>query len=119
VEKKVYDLEERCARFGENVIAFCKRVPLNAITRPLVSQIIRSSTSIGDNYCEADDAVSKKEFRQKIGYCKKEARETKFWFRMIVAAVETLGSLAKPLSQEVGELHRIFAAIWRRSDPSD
>ena len=66
---KTFDLEERTALFGEAVIDFAKTLPVNEITRPLIDQIVRSSTSMGANYCEADDASSKKEFRQKIGYC--------------------------------------------------
>jgi four helix bundle protein len=109
-----FDLEERTARFGEAVIAFCKKVPQNVITVPLISQFIRASTSVGANYCEADDAVSKKEFRNKIGTCKKEARETKHWLRMIAAADEFAKEGARPLWSEAKELHLIFAAIFRK-----
>src|SRR5262245_16890845 len=66
-EARVYDLAERTAKFGESVIQFLRTIPLDPITRPLVSQLTRSATSVGSNYCEADDAVSKKEFRLKIG----------------------------------------------------
>src|SRR5260370_26978190 len=109
-----YDLEERTARFREAVIAFAKRVPKNVITLPLIDQLIRSGTSIGANYCEADDAVSKKEFRCKIGTCKKEARETKHWLRMIAAAEDGIKAEARPLWQEAKELHLIFATIYRK-----
>jgi four helix bundle protein len=103
-------LEERTALFGESIIAFAKQIPLNPITRSL-RQLVRSATSIGANYCEADDASSKKEFRQKIGYCRKEARETKHWIRMIVKAVPELRDQAASLWQEAKELNLIFAAI--------
>ena len=63
-------------------------------------------------YCEADDAVSRKEFKQKIGYCKKDARETKFFLRMIAKAVPGLRAAARPLWQEAKELHQIFAKIY-------
>src|SRR4051794_8804117 len=109
-----YDLEERSARFGEAVISFAKAVPRDVVTLPLINQLVRSSTSVGANYCEADDAVSKKEFRKNIGTCKKEARETKHWLRMIVAAEAVMREQAKPLWQEAKELHLIFAAIHRR-----
>jgi len=66
-----FDLEERTARFGESVIAFAKKIPRNPVTVSLISQVVRSGTSIGANYCEADDAVSKKDFRNKIGIAKK------------------------------------------------
>src|SRR5688572_18184336 len=108
-----YDLEERTALFGEAVIAFAKRIPRDPITLPLISQLVRAGTSIGANYCEADDAVSKKEFLQKINTCQKEAKETKHWIRMVVAAEHTLRDAAAPLWREAKELHLIFCAIRR------
>jgi four helix bundle protein len=108
-----FDLEERTAAFGEALIDFAKQVPLTPITNRLVDQLIGAGTSVGANYCEADDAVSKKDFRHKISICKKEAREAKFFVRMIVRAVPTLRESAKPLWQEAKELHLIFAKIYR------
>ncbi len=113
-KNRKYDLEERTARFGEAVIAFAKKVPQNVVTLPLINQLVCAGTSIGANYCEADDAVSRKEFRVKIGTCKKESRETKFWLRMIVAAEEKMKVEARILWQEAKELHLIFAAIYRK-----
>ena len=75
-KKSKFDLEERTACFGEAVIRFAKTLPRDVVDLPLISQLVRAGTSIGANYCEADDAVSKKDFRNKIGTCKKEARET-------------------------------------------
>ena len=112
---KPYDLEERTARFGEAIIAFSKTIPHSPVTLPLISQLVRSGTSVGANYCEADDAGTKKDFRYKIGICRKEARETKHWLRMIAAAVPNLKDRAKPLWQEAKELHLIFAAVVRRT----
>lgn len=108
-----YDLEERTALFGEAVIEFAKSVPLSPITRRLVDQLVGAGTSVGANYCEADDAVSKKDFRHRISHCKKEAREAKFFIRMLVKAVPELREAAKPLWQEAKELHLIFAKIYR------
>jgi four helix bundle protein len=112
--ERKYDLEERTARFGEAIIAFAKKVPQNAVTLPLIDQVVRAGTSVGANYCEADDAVSKKEFRCKIGTCKKEARESKHWLRMIAAAEECMKGEARVLWQEAKELHLIFASIYRK-----
>jgi four helix bundle protein len=109
-----FDLEERTARFGESVIAFAKKIPRNPVTVSLISQVVRSGTSIGANYCEADDAVSKKDFRNKIGTCKKEARETKYWLRMIGGAEPDMKEDARVLWQEAKELHLIFASILRK-----
>lgn len=108
-----YDLEERTAVFGEAIIDFAKNIPRGPLTNRLIDQVIGAGTAVGANYCEADDAVSKKEFRLRIGNCKKEARETKFFIRMIVRAVPELREQAKPLWQEAKELHLIFAKIYR------
>jgi four helix bundle protein len=108
-----YDLEERTALLGEAVIEFAKSLKETALTRPLISQIVRSSTSVGANYIEADDAVSRKEFIQKIGTCRKEARETKHWIRMIVKASPEHREAATPLWREANELHLIFSKIRR------
>jgi four helix bundle protein len=113
-EKPAFDLEERTARFGEVVIDFAKRISKNPVTLPLITQLVRVGTSVGANYCEADDAVSKKDFRFKIGTCKKEARETKHWLRMVAAAEESTKEEARKLWQEAKELHLIFAAIYRK-----
>jgi four helix bundle protein len=112
--EKVFDLEERTAVFGETVIRFCKTIPLSVITEPLIKQMVRSSTSVGANCCEADDAVSGKEFRQKIGTCKKESRETKHWLRMMAAAEPGHAAQARVLWREANELHLIFASIFRK-----
>jgi four helix bundle protein len=82
-DRRVYDLEERTARFGEAVIDFAKTIPQDAGTNRLISQLVGAATSIGANYVEADDAVSKKEFPKSIGTCRKEAREAKHFLRMI------------------------------------
>ena len=114
VKKRVYDLEGRTARFGEAVIGFAKSVPRNVVTLPLIGQLVRSGTSVGANYCEADDSVSKKDFRHKISICKKESRETKYWLRMIAAAETETKQKGRVLWKEANELHLIFAAIWRK-----
>jgi four helix bundle protein len=114
--ERTYDLEERTARFGEAIIDFANLISQTAVTRPLIEQLVGCGTSVGANYCEADDAVSKKEFRLRCGTCKKEAREAKHFLRMIVRAVPELKSHARPLWQEAKELHLIFAKIWRSAE---
>jgi len=106
-----FDLEERTARFGEDVIKFCKKLPRDVLTIPLINQLVRSGTSIGANYAEADDAESRKDFKHKIGICKKESRETKHFIRMIVTAVPEIKPDAKLLWSEANELNLIFNAI--------
>ena len=111
---KKWDLEERTAKFGENVILFCKKVPRNPITIPLITQLVKAGTSVGANYCEADDAESKKDFKHKIGIVKKESRESKHFIRMIVVAVPKLKEDGKPLWQEAKELNLIFNSIYKK-----
>ncbi|HDK35347.1 MAG TPA: four helix bundle protein, partial [Bacteroidetes bacterium] len=81
-----YDLEERTALFGEMIIEYAKSIPKNVINNPLISQIVRSGTSIGANDMEADAAESKKDFKYKISLCKKESKGTKHWLRMLAKA---------------------------------
>ncbi len=109
--KNKYDLEERTAVFGENIIHFVKKIPKKVETMSLISQLVRSGTSVGANYCEADDAESKQDFRHKIGICKKESRETKHWLRMVVIAVPELKEEARILWQEAKEINLIFNSI--------
>ena len=108
-----FNLEERTAILGERIIAFAKRVAVNPVNRPLIEQLVRAGTSVGANYCEADDADSKRDFYFKIGLCRREARETKHWLRMVVAAEPDLRDDARALWQEAKELNLIFGAIRR------
>ena len=73
-----YDLEERTAVFGESIIDFVKSLPADIVNNHLVGQVVRSATSIGANYMEADGAVTKKDFKYKIALCRKETKETKY-----------------------------------------
>jgi four helix bundle protein len=107
------DLLERTAQFGESIIRFAKRVPLKAVNQPLITQLVSAGTSVGANYCEADDAVSGKDYRHKIGICRKESKESMFFLRMIAASEETLKDEARALWREAKELNLIFGRIWR------
>jgi four helix bundle protein len=106
-----YDLEERTAKFGEDVIDFVKLLERNEINKPLINQLIRSSTSIGANYMEANQASSKKDFKNKIRICQKEANETKHWLRMIAKANNEKENECRKLWKESHELTLIFAKI--------
>ena len=109
-----WDLEERTAKFGEEVIKFCGTLNETTIIRPIISQLVRSATSMGANYCEADDSESKKDFRHKIGICKKEARETKHWLRMLAIALPDEKDKIRKLWVEAKELHLIFNSIYQK-----
>lgn len=110
-----YDLEERTAKFGEAIIDFLKTLKKDSINLPLINQVIKSSTSIGANYCEANNASSKSDFRNKIFICKKEASETKYWLRMIARANENKKDICKILWKEANELTMIFSKITKSS----
>ena len=109
--KNNYNLEERTAKFGEEIVKFCRKTKDDRISNPIVNQLIRSGTSIGANYCEANGASSKKDFKNKIHICKKEAEETKYWLRIISTANSDHKDSARKLWQEAQELTLIFGKI--------
>ena len=113
-KNRKYDLEERTAKFGEALILFCKKVPRSPINDPLITQLVKAGTSVGANYSEADDAVSKADFRNKIGICKKESRESKHFIRMIVVALPILKEEGRTLWIEGKELNLIFNSIFKK-----
>lgn len=115
---KKYDLEERTACFGEAVIHFCKSIPHNVITAPLINQLVRSATSMGANYVEANGASSRKDFRNKIHIVKKECQETKHFLRMLAAAVPEKKPVLRQLWKECHELTLIFQKIGSSLRPS-
>ncbi len=84
------------------------------VNNRLIDQLVGAGTSVGANYCEADDAVSGKDFKQRIGTCRKESKETMFFLRMVAAAEESLAAEARVLWREAKELNLIFGAIWRK-----
>ena len=115
-----YDLEERTAKFGEEVITFAKTIPKNAVTLPLITQLVRAGTSVGANYSEADNACSKRDFVNKIGICRKESRECTHWLRMTTHAEAGVKSaLWQHLVKESRELNLIFSAIVNKCGKSD
>lgn len=113
-----YDLEERSTVFSENLIDFYKKCPKTVITIPLIDQGIRSGTSIGANYCEANGASSKKDFKNKIFLCKKEGKETMYWLRLMAGAFdeENLGEECRTLWKESKELTLIFSKIASKTN---
>lgn len=106
-----YDLEERTAKFGESVILFCKTIKQDNISAPIINQLVRSATSIGANYMEANSASSRKDFQNKIFICKKEAQETKHWLRMLKSCFKEKIKEIEIIWQEAQELTFIFQKI--------
>lgn len=106
-----YDLENRTLTFSKEIIHFCKKLKQDTINKPLILQLVRSATSIGANYHEANGASSKKDFRNKIYICKKEAKETKYWLQLILESnPEAKDNICK-IIQESQEFIFIFSKI--------
>ena len=112
--KHAFDLEERTAVFAEGIVRFAKKIPRSPANDRLVGQLVGCGTSVGANYCEANERVSKKDFKNTIGRCVKEAKETKYFLRLIAAAEPGLADEARRLYREAKELHLIFAAMFRQ-----
>ncbi len=109
--KKQYNLEDRTALFGENVIKLCRQIREDTITKTIINQLVRSATSIGANYCEANGASPRKDFKNKIHICKKEAQETKHWLRMLATCAPGERENIRKLWKEAQELTLIFGKI--------
>jgi len=109
--KKQYDLEDRTAKFSSNIISLVRKVQKDIVTSPILSQLIRCATSIGANYCEANGASSKKDFKNKIYICKKEAKETKYWLKLLLQASPENAEICQTYWQEAHKLTMIFSKI--------
>lgn len=110
-----YDLEERTANFGEEIIVLCKKLPHSEITQRLIPQLIGAGTAIGSNYCEADCAESNKDFIHKMAIANKEAKESKFFIRMLAKACPEHAEHGRRLWKEAHELNLIFTTIIKKS----
>jgi four helix bundle protein len=106
-----WDLCERTAVFAEKVIRFAKKIPRSPINDRLIYQLVGAATSVGANYCEGNEAVSKKDFKNTISRCMKEGKESKFFLRMVAASEPQLADEARPLYREAHELLRIFGSM--------
>lgn len=110
--KKIYDLEERTYQFAKNVSDFCKILPKTINNMEHSKQVIRSSGSTGANYIEANEALSKKDFLMRIKICRKEAKESAYWLRLIIETNEIgCKTTGMPLFKEAEELKKIFSSI--------
>jgi four helix bundle protein len=107
----VYDLEKRTASFGLAIISICKKIQKDPVSLPLISQLVRSATSVGANYMEANGANSKKDFVYKISLCKKEANESKYWLAMFESCILDEVAEIRRLKKEAHELTLIFQKI--------
>ncbi|OGK31156.1 four helix bundle protein [Candidatus Roizmanbacteria bacterium RIFCSPHIGHO2_12_FULL_33_9] len=109
---KKYDLEDRTYNFARIVRDFIKKLNRTNSNVIYISQLIRSSSSIGANFIEASEAISKKDFFHRIKICRKEAKETRYWLMLVdIDGNLTLQKESNKLIQEANELMKIFGAI--------
>jgi len=106
-----FDLEERTLEFSKKIIGFCKKLPRSEANNILIPQLIRSSTSIGANYREANDSLGKKDFLMRTKICRKEAKETHYWLELVSYNNPELREETKELLSESLEYLKIFSAI--------
>ncbi|MFZ5392523.1 MAG: four helix bundle protein [Patescibacteria group bacterium] len=107
----MYNLEKRTSDFGIKIISLCKSIKINIINKNTINQVIRSGTSIGANYHEANDSSSKRDFKNKIFICKKETNETKYWLKMLYSSELDNRVEIQKLYQESQQLNMIFQKI--------
>jgi len=113
---KKYDLEERTYKFARAVAFFSRKLPKNSTNFKYVDQVIRSSGSVGANYIEANEALSKKDFLLRVKICRKEAKESMYWLRLIIDTnFKEFNQEGQSLRSEAEELKRIFSAILNKS----
>lgn len=106
-----YNLEARTLKFSKQLLSFCKSIPQNTSNNILVSQMIRSGTSVGANYREANDALGKKDFIHRLRISRKESKETIYWLELIIESNSQLKNQGDLLLQECTELRNILSAI--------
>jgi four helix bundle protein len=110
-----YDLEERTFEFAQNVRAFVKKLPKTTANIEDIKQLVRASGSVGANYIEANESISKKDFLYRIKICRKEAKESRFFLRLVdVNNDEAIDKERYDLVQEAMELTKIFGAILNK-----
>lgn len=116
MEGKIFDLEKRTFEFTKDVALFCKTLPPNTSNFEYSKQVIRSSGSVGANYIEANEALSKKDFKMRIKISRKEAKESIYWLRLIAETnPEEISQKANQLANEAMELKKILSAILQKS----
>jgi len=114
-KSKPYDLEDRTLMFSMNVRALVKQLPKNLSNIEDGKQLIRSSGSVGSNYIEANESLSKKDFVMRIKICRKEIKESRYWLRLIDINDDEQETNRNDLIQEATELMNIFGSILQKS----
>lgn len=109
-----YDLEDRTLIFSKRIVLFAKNIPFSIVNRRLVDQLVRSATSIGANYREANETKTKNDFIYRMRISRKEAKETLYWLKLIKEANDDLDNV-DDLIGETNELIKITATIIKNS----
>ncbi len=112
---KQYDLEERTLRFAKNVIELVNILPKTIANIEVSKQVIRSSGSVGANYIEASEALSKKDFALRVKICRKEAKESRYWLSLVEVKEENVDKTRQLLINESTELMKIFGSIVEKT----
>lgn len=116
-KERIYDLEERTYVFGRDVRLRLRKLKIDSYNESDIKQAVRSSGSVGANYIEANEALSKKDFSHRVKICRKEAMETAYWIRMIMETHENgIGVDLKRLFGEAIELKKIFSSIIEKGE---
>ena len=116
-KEKRYDLEDRTLVFAKTIRAFVKTLPRSVSNQEDTKQVVRASGSVGANYIEANEALSKKDFLMRVKICRKEAKETRYWLRLIDVGNDAAHEKDRDaLIQETTELMNIFGSIIRKSE---
>jgi four helix bundle protein len=113
LKQKQYDLEERTLRFAKRVNQYIQALPKTIPNREAAEQLTRSAGSVGANYIEANESVSKKDFAFRIKICRKESKESRYWLN-VTDPVMTMQGEKNALIQEATELMKIFGAILQK-----
>jgi four helix bundle protein len=112
--KKVYDLEERTFKYAKDICMFCKKIEKNLSNNEYHKQLIRSSASVGANYIEANEALSKKDFPMRVRISRKEAKESIFWLRLIKETNEEINTIDNLINESL-QLKKILSSIIEKS----
>jgi len=116
-QTRQYDLEQQTFDFAKQVRLFIRQIPKTVANVEDIRQLVRASGSVGANYIEANESLSKKDFLMRIKICRKEAKESRYWLQLIDAGHELkIEKLRLELVQEATELTSIFGAIFRKSE---
>ncbi len=113
---KHYDLEDRTLKFAKDVIKFVKDLPKTIAIIEIIKQLVRSAGSVGANYIEANEALSKKDFIMRVKICRKEAKESRYWLRLTEVNSEDCENQRQLLIKEGTELMKIFGAILEKTN---